>query len=94
MNYLNEGLYVGELHGGGGGGGGGILNGTLLLALAASLSGWPLRPQPGLLKPQMTTIITVIRSSCRGELVLKNTKLSACLARRQALLLHEKLPVA
>lgn len=38
------------------------------LALAASLSGQPLRPQTGLLKPQMMTIITVIRSSCRGNL--------------------------
>lgn len=41
------------------------------LALAASLSGQPLRPQTGLLKPQMMTIITVIRSSCRGNLFWK-----------------------
>lgn len=41
------------------------------LALAASLSGQPLRPQTGLLKPQMMTIITVIRSSCRGNLFSK-----------------------
>jgi len=41
------------------------------LALAASLSGQPLRPQTGLLKPQMMTIITIIRSSCRGNLYWK-----------------------
>lgn len=39
--------------------------------LAASLSGQPLRPQTGLLKPPMMTIITVIRSSCRGNLFWK-----------------------
>lgn len=41
------------------------------LALAASLSGRTPRPQTGLLKPQMMKIITVIRSSCRGNLFWK-----------------------